>query len=571
MFIMAGRALGSQLPINFDTFIRFPRGGVVGKVLALLILAAILIPARPAAGQGPDLDAYPWLYLRDGEVVSDDERLASVIAVGDVMLGRGVAPRLSLGSESGPHPFASVPWLRAADLTLANLECVLTARAGAPAGHFTLGAPPAAVQALRQAGFDVLGLANNHALNYGPQGLAETVARLRMAGMAAVGAGPDSDAAFQPVIREVNGVRLAFLAFEALDPWGQPPDQTGWATTQWDSARSPAAIARAQALADAVIVSVHWGYEYEWRPDPAQRRLAQAMIEAGVDLVIGHHPHVVQGTEVMGQGFVAYSLGNFVFDQQQGETRQGLVLRALFDREGLRAVQALPVHAGLSPRLMTPADAIPLLARVQPDPPRLGYACSAFSPAEDYDCEEVEVPRETRSGHFTAGSLDLTGDGLAEGVRLVAERVTVSRDGVDLWTSPAEWRVVDLALGDPDDDGRGDMLLAFWRADAEGAPRNHPFVVGYRQGMYRTLWGGSAVADPILEVELGDLDGDGVQELVVLEGAEGGRSAVTVWRWHGWGFSLLWRGPAGYYRDVTLVPGEGGRAVISVAAGLDRE
>jgi hypothetical protein len=102
-------------------------------------------------------------------------------------------------------------------------------------------------------------------------------------------------------------------------------------------------------------------------------------------------------------------------------------------------------------------------------------------------------------------------------------------------------------------------------------PRSHPFIIGYREGAYRILWGGSAVADPIHEVELGDVDGDGVQELVVLEEQGDGRNrAVSVWRWHGWGFSLVWRSPPDHYRDLTLVPGEvGSPPIISVVCDAD--
>jgi poly-gamma-glutamate capsule biosynthesis protein CapA/YwtB (metallophosphatase superfamily) len=547
-------------------------------LLVLLVVVGIKTQILRPKHEAPDLSNYPWLYLRGGEPLASGENVVELIAVGDVMLGRGVA--------SEPRPFAAVtPWLRAADLALGNLECVI-APGGTPCPGpsdepalqpYRLCAPPSAVTALREAGFDVLGLANNHALDLDPAGLAETVSRLQMAGIAPVGAGPNAEAALWPLIRQVEGVRLAFLAFNAVpDPAGtgltkKVPDQSeDWTRAGWDREQIAAAIAAARARADAVIVSVHWGYEYETRADPAQRDAANCLLEAGADLVLGHHPHVVQGCRVTdepdggqpnGGRFVAYSLGNFVFDQEQGETRQGLALRAFFDDQGLRAVQALPVWAGPRPRLMTLDEATPLLARVQPPPGRLGFTCDSQA------CYPVEVPQIPETGLFWAGEIDLTGDGVPERVRRAGEQVIVYRDGVEAWQSPLEWQVVDLALGDPNDDGRGELLLALWKHDTAGVLRSHPFIIGCREGAYRILWGGSAVSDPLHEVELGDVDGDNVQELIVLEEqGDGSNRAVTVWRWHGWGFSLNWRSSLGRYRDLALIPGEAGYPpIISVA------
>jgi hypothetical protein len=329
----------------------------------------------------------------------------------------------------------------------------------------------------------------------------------------------------------------------------------------WDEVEAANAIATAGAQADGVIVSIHWGDEYELRPGPTQRDAARAMLDAGADLVIGHHPHVVQGTEVRADGFVAYSLGNLVFDQQQADTRHGLALRAFFDGEGLRAVQALPVLAGPHPRLMAPEEATGLLAQIEPAPRRTGFAC------DDHGCQSTNVSQAPAAGLFRAGAIDLTGDGVLERVQRVGEQVVVYQRDNEAWRSPPRWRVVDLALGDPNDDGRGELLLSLWQPDGAGVPCSQPFVVGYRQGAYRLLWAGSAVADPIREVELGDVDGDGVQELIVLE--EGGDAqAVTVWRWHGWGFSLVWRSPPGRYRDLVLARGEAGQTSIITVAVL---
>ncbi|MGA9347336.1 MAG: CapA family protein [Anaerolineae bacterium] len=537
-------------------------------LLILTLLVTVVAAARTSRPESfPDLSVYPWLYLRDGKPLAAGENVVEVMAVGDVMLGRGVIAE--------PRPFAAAaPWLRAADLALGNLEGVvapgdtpLPDQPDEPALQpYRLYAPPLAVTALRQAGFDVLGLANNHTLDLGPAGLGETVARLQAAKLGTVGAGPNATAAYQPLIRQVGEVRLAFLAFNAVPDPGSGLTQTraspgdeSWTWARWDRAQAVAAIVAARAQANAVIVSVHWGYEYETRADPAQRNVAQAMLEAGADLVIGHHPHVVQGFHITdgspdssakrGQ-VVAHSLGNFVFDQERDETRQGLVLRAFFDRQGLRAVQALPVWAGPRPRLMTLDESGPLLARVLPRS-RLGFACDGQT------CYPVEAPQTLKTGPFWAGEVDLTGDGHPERVRRAEQQAIVYRDGVEVWRSPPQWQVTDLALGDPNNDGREELLLALWKRDESGVPRSHPFIVGYRGGTYRDLWGGSPVAASIHEVELGDVDGDGVQELIVLEEqGNGSECAVTIWRWNGWGFSLMWRSAPGRYRDLVLVPGE---------------
>jgi hypothetical protein len=317
-----------------------------------------------------------------------------------------------------------------------------------------------------------------------------------------------------------------------------------------------------------VIVSVHWGYEYETRVDPAQRDAADALLEAGADLVIGHHPHVVQVFEVEGERAVAYSLGNFLFDQQQGETRRGLALRAFFDEGGLRAVQALPVSAGPRPRLTSPADSSSLLARVEPPSRCLSFICDedACRPSGALAC----TTEQAASGLFWGGLIDLTGDGIPEHVRRVSEQVIIYQDGAEAWRSPPTWRVADLALGDPNDDGRGELMLALWKPGLDGleppdpvkrhTPRSRPFIVGYREGMYQTLWGGSAVAEAIHELALGDVDGDSAQELVVLEGDDRRGRTVSVWHWHGWGFSLMWRSDSGQYENLTL----GGDGRISV-------
>ena len=572
----------SQLP--------FHRPGRAAAVLQLALLLLLLLgltaawawtasAGRATVGdvQSPsrsfDLSPYPWFYLRDGRDLAAGESLVSLIAVGDIMLGRGV--------PAEPSPWLDVAgWLPAADLTLGNLEAVLTDETlsrSAPAGEpqpILLRAEPEMIDPLKQAGFDILGLANNHALDYGPAGLADTAAALQDAGLASIGLlAPDGRQ--QPLIREVNGLRLAFLAFNAVPVSGPEtrPDQ-GYpagagqqvAPIAWDPVAGPAAIAAARREAQAVIVSVHWGFEYHIQPDPYQETIAASMLAAGADLILGHHPHVAQPITVTGDGVVAYSLGNFIFDQAMDDTRYGLALRAFLDGQGLRAVQALPLQAGPQPRLLGVQEGESLLSRVLPRPPRLGFLCDGSA------CLPVDAPQSDQTGLFYAGQIDLTGDGRPEIVRRNGPRIAVYEAGELAWQSPVGWRVVDAALGDPNDDGRYEIMLALWQEDAAGYQRSQPYIVGYRGGEYALLWGGRPVVNPIQELAVGDVDGDGVDELVVVEElsgyavADGPTRAVSVWRWAGWTFTLIWRSDAGSYQDLVLAEQFQGPPILSLAS-----
>lgn len=559
------RPASSRRAISATKRVRRGQGTILApplyaSLLVILSLSLVLLTLRRPGPDTVDLTSYPWLYEREGRPLSSDEEVVEVILVGDVMLGRNLAVDRTVFD-------AVSAWLRPADLAVANLECVVapgppqTASAGAKGESDPLRAPPAAVAMLREAGLDVLGLANNHTLDLGPQGLSETLRHLEGHGLVAIGVGSDPLAALDPLIRDFGAVRLALVGINAIsDSANHQPGST--VRAEWDPDLAQRAVRRASLEAEAVIVSIHWGYEYERSVDPAQERAARLLLEAGADLVVGHHPHVVQRLDMEDGRCVAYSLGNFVFDQGQRETQYGLALRAFFDAHGLRALQGLPVWSGCHPRLMSPGEALTNLPTALKPPQSVSYSCTHAA------CRPTSVsadgPAGKRTAVFFGGSVDLTGDGVAEHVRREADRVIIYSEGVPVWRSPVEWRVVDLALGDPNADGRREIMLALWKPGLDGLeppgawdkenPRSRPFIIGYRGGIYRTLWGGSAVRDPILEVELGDVDGDGAEELVVLEAPDDDPLArrIAVWRWHGWGFSLVWRSECDGYSDLIV-------------------
>ena len=199
-------------------------------------------------------------------------------------------------------------------LTIINLECAPSDRGEPLEKEWVLRCPLAALAPMRQAGVDVAGLANNHAGDMGWAALIEARAALAAAGIHPVGAGRDLDEANLPVVVEIEGWRVAVVALSRIS------GGAGWFAGRAHPGVAPAnlgnieaAVSGAAAVADLVIVSVHWGEEGSPAPSYDQRALARAMIDAGADAIVGHHPHRLQGFEVIDRVPVFWSLGNFVW------------------------------------------------------------------------------------------------------------------------------------------------------------------------------------------------------------------------------------------------------------------
>ena len=278
-----------------------------------------------------------------------------LVAVGDIMLDRDVKKAgLSNGWE---YMFAeTASFLRGADVSFANLESPLGDR-----GRFInmFQAPPEAVEGLAFAGLDVVSLANNHALDYHHEGLLETMRLLREYGIDWVGAGRNLQKARAPLIREVGGVSIGFLAYTEMwfvysrEPisWRATAEEPGVAPAELDQIVED--VQKLRELVDVVVVSMHWGKEYVHEPTPEQMRLARAAADAGADLIVGHHPHVLQGLEFYNQSVIAYSLGNFVFDLNLPSTWETMLLEFTLSEQGVRDLAILPARIfGVQPRIL---------------------------------------------------------------------------------------------------------------------------------------------------------------------------------------------------------------------------
>lgn len=241
-------------------------------------------------------------------------------------------------------PFAGLEGaLAEADLTVANLEAVLTdrTRPTQPLDDLEvpiLRSPPRTASLLRNAGVDVVSIANNHALDFGPAGLAGTLEATRAAGLVPMGAGTTVEEARALHVSVVRGIRVGIVAVASV--LNQHPAGDGYV------ARVRYAVDRVRAArseVDLLVVYVHWGREYEPRPEPAQRELARALIDAGADAIIGHHPHVLQTVETYRGRPIVYSLGNFVFGPQPAPRDVSAIAELVLVDGRPRSLRMIPV------------------------------------------------------------------------------------------------------------------------------------------------------------------------------------------------------------------------------------
>jgi poly-gamma-glutamate capsule biosynthesis protein CapA/YwtB (metallophosphatase superfamily) len=294
-----------------------------------------------------------------------------LIALGDVNLGRSVGKMLLRGDTLLPFKKLA-DTLFSYDVAFANLESPLSDQNGEtedPRSNYVFTGPPVGAIALRRGGVTVVATANNHALDYGRRGHAETLKNLDSAGIAHAGSGLIAADTYAPARFTVHGVRILLFACTDVMNIRSP----GWDTlvAAADTARLFPQIRKWRDSADFVILSYHGGAEYTETPVQRTILFTRSAAEAGVDLVLGHHPHVPFGVVREGKSIVAHSLGNCVFQQpSRFWTRHGLALAVRLVVDGtdrsVEVIRCLPVRCGYQPEILPPgADAARLLERVK--------------------------------------------------------------------------------------------------------------------------------------------------------------------------------------------------------------
>ena len=250
----------------------------------------------------------------------------TLLAVGDIMLGRYCNVQM-LKQRNFRYPFLKTADLTSsADITFGNLEAPFVENCPTTGTGMIFCARPEAIEGLKFAGFDVLSLANNHILNYGQGSLEQTQSILS-----------SSNILYSPLsssnnitMKQFNNVNYGFLSFDLVT---------------YPNAQVIEKVKENISKVDVLIVSLHWGAEYQKEPNTHQRQLARQAVDAGAKIVLGHHPHVTQPVESYGSGLIFYSLGNFVFDQPWStETKKGQMTKIIFEGKDIKSYELIPIY-----------------------------------------------------------------------------------------------------------------------------------------------------------------------------------------------------------------------------------
>jgi poly-gamma-glutamate capsule biosynthesis protein CapA/YwtB (metallophosphatase superfamily) len=291
---------------------------------------------------GNSLNLQPGLKFQTAQISKSVENLenkveplrhTTIAFVGDIMLDRGV--KYSVNKNfAGDYSkiFENADELKNYDITFANLEGPVSDAGNNVGSIYSFRMDPKVLAVLKDAGFDIVSFANNHVGDWNVAAFKDTLKRLGDTGIMHVGAGLDKQSAEKVTIIEKNGIKFGFLGFSDVGP--------NWIAAKSDSAglllasdpKIKEIVENAKKECDVLIVSFHWGEEYKLVHNKRQEELAHTVIDAGADMVIGHHPHVVEDIGSYKDKPIVYSLGNFIFDQYfSTNTMQGMMYTAEFD------------------------------------------------------------------------------------------------------------------------------------------------------------------------------------------------------------------------------------------------
>jgi len=348
---------------------------IIIAVLVIMILCLLIFIISAEIAAAPEKKIEPALLKNDPEMqlpantlpeAPELAKTTTLIFGGDVMLSRVVGQKMEK-YDDWSWPLKNIASeLSSADLTIINLESPMTVAKNhlVKTGSFSFNADPRSVAGLVSAGVDIATLANNHMTNQGAKGISDTRKILFENGISGIGAGSNESQAHEPAIREINGLKFGFLSYAYPDD-DSVADANKPGIANMDIIRMNEDISRLKQQVDLVIIIMHAGTEYVSKPNRQQTEFAHSAIDAGADLVVGHHPHWTQTTEIYspsginfsqekitaesgippGKGKpIIYSLGNLVFDQMWSEeTQEGALAKIIVSDKKITSIEIIPI------------------------------------------------------------------------------------------------------------------------------------------------------------------------------------------------------------------------------------
>ncbi|MEI8269734.1 MAG: CapA family protein [bacterium] len=282
-----------------------------------------------------------WVKTKEGVLEEIEPNFVTLLFGGDIMLDRGVRNSV-LKNFNGDYSkmFEKIDILKNTDIVFANLEGPASDQGNDKHNLYSFRMDPSVVPALKGAGFDVLSVANNHIGDWGRDAFTDTLDRLKENEIAYTGGGINSIEAEKPTIVEKNGMKIGYLGFSDVGPNNMAVSENNAGILLASNPRFDEIIQNAAKEVNCLIVTFHFGDEYKTKHNARQELLAHKAIDAGAKIIIGSHPHVVEDTEIYKNGYIAYSLGNFVFDQYfSKDTMEGLLLQIKLNKDGSMIVQ----------------------------------------------------------------------------------------------------------------------------------------------------------------------------------------------------------------------------------------
>lgn len=332
---------------------------------------------------------------------ADKGPLVRIVAVGDILLGRGVSWWVESQKRGYTYPFEKVTdILKKGDVVFGNLEESITDSTHSldgieNGGKYVLSNKTKAFEGIKYAGFNLLNLANNHILDYYDRGLYDTITILDKNGIAHAGAGRNLDEARKLAIIEKNNMKIGLLSYtdmaEAIYK-GKPPlkfsagkDKAGVAPRIYKYIKED--VREARGKVDILIVSFHWGKEGSFDILPEQTELSYELLDDGVDIILGHHPHQFQGIEFYKGKPIIYSMGNFIFDQNDPVHQESFIVDMEYQDNRITGMSLIPVRTVKKSQIVpqTGSNAATLLKREVNLCTKLGVKCHIESDKVVFD------------------------------------------------------------------------------------------------------------------------------------------------------------------------------------------